>query len=419
MNLKDHRSGNRLIHFWNEAKRRKVLRVISLYAAAAFVILEFTSIIVEPLHLPAWTMLVLIILLTVIFIVTAVFSWIYDITPDGIRRTDPPGSEEHQRWADERAAQKKKEEEDDQRSWFVRNKVLKRYLIPLMVISVLLAGFLLKDKIFAQRVRVSRVARIHLAKANQYVRNRADIEMVKQELDMALEIAPHYDSAIFAYSQVYRVEGDTLKWKKMLKQTINFNPSYSMAWNNLAAIAFIEDSIDLAMEYTIKAVENDPANSAAAYNIASLCHDKGLYDQALMLYRKAISADTTFAQAYSALGYLYNEMNRPVEAIMTLDKSLKLAPLSPYNYLIYKNLAEAHYLLEQYDKAFGYLEQSRELEPDFPETVKCYARYYEVTGDIAQSIAHWRKYLVMETDSNMINQASLHLDSLKFLDSPK
>jgi tetratricopeptide (TPR) repeat protein len=186
-----------------------------------------------------------------------------------------------------------------------------------------------------------------------------------------------------------------------------------MAWNNLAAIAFLQDSTDLAMEYTIHAVESDPTNTAAAFNAATLCHDKGLFDQALTLYRKAIDIDTTFAAAYSALGSLYNDMKRPVEAIVTLDRSLVLAPLSPYNYLIYKNLAEAHYLLKQYDKAFGYLEQSKELEPDYPETQMCYARYYEATGDIPQSISHWQKYLVMETDSILLAKANLHLDSLK------
>jgi len=413
MNFKDHKSGSRLIHFWNELKRRKVLRVISVYAAAAFVILEFTSIIVDPLNLPFWTMKALIILLTIVFIITAVFSWIFDITPEGIRRTEPPGSEEHKKWKEEQAARREKEDAEAQRSWFARNKILKRYLIPLAVLGILLTGYIFKDKIFDKRVRVRREARMHLAKANQFIRNRADMDLIRQELDLALKIAPHYDSAHFAYSQVHRVEGDTLKWKKKLKQTLKFNPSYAMAWNNLAAIAFLQDSIDLAMEYTIHAVESDPTNTAAAFNAASLCHDKGLHDQALILYRKAIAIDSTFAAAYSALGSLYNDMKRPVEAIVTLDKSLQLAPLSPHNFLIYKNLAEAHYLLKQYDKAFGYLEQSKELEPDFPETQKCYARYYEATGDISQSISHWQKYLVMETDSNLLRMASFHLDSLK------
>jgi hypothetical protein len=47
---------NKLSQFWQELKRRKVLRVITVYAAAAFVILELLSIIIEPLRLPDWTL---------------------------------------------------------------------------------------------------------------------------------------------------------------------------------------------------------------------------------------------------------------------------------------------------------------------------------------------------------------------------
>lgn len=38
-------SPNKLSLFWQELKRRKVVRVITVYAAAAFVILELTDIV--------------------------------------------------------------------------------------------------------------------------------------------------------------------------------------------------------------------------------------------------------------------------------------------------------------------------------------------------------------------------------------
>ena len=54
---------NKLSQFWHELKRRKVVRVITVYAAAAFVVLELVSIIVEPLKLPEWLLPVVIVLL--------------------------------------------------------------------------------------------------------------------------------------------------------------------------------------------------------------------------------------------------------------------------------------------------------------------------------------------------------------------
>lgn len=74
--------------FWEELKRRKVVRVITVYAAAAYVILELTTMIVEPLGLPAWTINFVLVLLFIGFIITALISWIYDFTSDGIKKTE-------------------------------------------------------------------------------------------------------------------------------------------------------------------------------------------------------------------------------------------------------------------------------------------------------------------------------------------
>jgi len=83
-------STNKISQFWQELKRRKVVRVITVYAAAAFVILELVSIIVEPLKLPEWLLPVVIVLLCIGFIIAVILSWIYDVHPEGgIVKTDP------------------------------------------------------------------------------------------------------------------------------------------------------------------------------------------------------------------------------------------------------------------------------------------------------------------------------------------
>ncbi|MEN8227354.1 MAG: hypothetical protein ABFS38_04305 [Bacteroidota bacterium] len=74
---------NRLSQFWLELKRRKVVRVITVYAATAFVILELTDIVAPSLGLPDWTLNFIIILLCAGFIIAAIISWIYDIHPEG------------------------------------------------------------------------------------------------------------------------------------------------------------------------------------------------------------------------------------------------------------------------------------------------------------------------------------------------
>ncbi len=80
----------RLSQFWQELKRRNVVRIITVYAGAAFVIIELINNITEPLRLPEWTPTLVIVLLAIGFPIVIIFSWIYDVHPDGgLVKTEP------------------------------------------------------------------------------------------------------------------------------------------------------------------------------------------------------------------------------------------------------------------------------------------------------------------------------------------
>ena len=59
------------------------MRVITVYAAVAFVILQLIEILAPSLRLPEWTMNLILVLLIVGFIITVIVSWVYDATPEG------------------------------------------------------------------------------------------------------------------------------------------------------------------------------------------------------------------------------------------------------------------------------------------------------------------------------------------------
>ena len=79
-------SSNTVSQFWQELKRRKVVRRNMVYAASGFVILELVSIVAEPLGLPDGTLRVIFILLCIGFVISLNLSWFYDFTPDGLER---------------------------------------------------------------------------------------------------------------------------------------------------------------------------------------------------------------------------------------------------------------------------------------------------------------------------------------------
>ena len=80
--------GNKLSQFWQELKRRKVIHVIVVYATAAFVIIELVNNVYETLNLPEWTPALTLIILAIGFPLAIIFSWIYDITIKGIKKTE-------------------------------------------------------------------------------------------------------------------------------------------------------------------------------------------------------------------------------------------------------------------------------------------------------------------------------------------
>lgn len=88
---------NNLSNFWQELKRRKVVRVITVYAASAFMILELVDIISEPFGLPEWTVKFVVIFLVIGLIISVLLSWIYDIHPGkGIIKTKSTDNAEEQ-----------------------------------------------------------------------------------------------------------------------------------------------------------------------------------------------------------------------------------------------------------------------------------------------------------------------------------
>jgi TolB-like protein/Tfp pilus assembly protein PilF len=80
---------NKLSQLWHELKRRRVIHVIIVYATAAFVIIELVGNVYESLQLPDWTPTLVILLIVIGFPFAIIFSWIYDVTLKGIKKTEP------------------------------------------------------------------------------------------------------------------------------------------------------------------------------------------------------------------------------------------------------------------------------------------------------------------------------------------
>ena len=72
--------------FLGELGRRNVIRVGFAYAIVAWLVIQVADIVLETIGAPAWVMQTLMLLLALGFVVTAIFAWAYEVTPEGIKR---------------------------------------------------------------------------------------------------------------------------------------------------------------------------------------------------------------------------------------------------------------------------------------------------------------------------------------------
>ena len=69
---------------FNELKRRNVFRVVGAYLVMSWLLLQVADVVLDAFNVPDWTFRFLIIALAIGLVPAAVFSWVFEMTPDGI-----------------------------------------------------------------------------------------------------------------------------------------------------------------------------------------------------------------------------------------------------------------------------------------------------------------------------------------------
>jgi hypothetical protein len=76
--------------FIQELRRRRVFRVAAACAVVAFVVAQVADIFFPGLGLPPWSLRLVLVVLILGFPASLIFAWIFDITHEGVVRTEGP-----------------------------------------------------------------------------------------------------------------------------------------------------------------------------------------------------------------------------------------------------------------------------------------------------------------------------------------
>ena len=94
------REGMKPRNFFAELKRRHVYRAAIAYAVVAWLLTQVATQVLPFFEIPNWAVRLVVLLLIIGFPVALVLAWAFDLTPEGIRRTDDVGSNEYGlRWS--------------------------------------------------------------------------------------------------------------------------------------------------------------------------------------------------------------------------------------------------------------------------------------------------------------------------------
>src|SRR5438309_9102834 len=75
-------------NFFGELKRRNVYKVAVAYAVVSWLLIQIATQVFPFFEIPNWAVRLVIVLLILGFPVALILSWAFDITPEGIKRTD-------------------------------------------------------------------------------------------------------------------------------------------------------------------------------------------------------------------------------------------------------------------------------------------------------------------------------------------
>ncbi|KPJ97231.1 MAG: hypothetical protein AMS20_17275, partial [Gemmatimonas sp. SG8_28] len=75
-----------------ELKRRQVFKVAAVYGAVAFALVQAADIAFPRIGLPDWTVTFMVALAACGLPIAIVLAWALEMTPDGVKKTDPAKS---------------------------------------------------------------------------------------------------------------------------------------------------------------------------------------------------------------------------------------------------------------------------------------------------------------------------------------
>jgi TolB-like protein/Flp pilus assembly protein TadD len=410
-------------NFFAELKRRNVYKVAIAYAVVAWLLMQVASQIFPFFEIPNWAVRLVVLLLVIGFPVAVILAWAFELTPEGIKRT-----------------------EDVDLSKSVRRKTGRKldfFIIGvlLLVIAILVFQRLrpnvspavsssleksiavlpfdnlseekanayfadgMQDEILTKLASVGDLKVISRKSTAKYKSTPEDLKTVARELGVATVLEGSVQRAgdrVRVNVQLLDTHTDTHLWAK----------SYDRDLKDVFAVeSEVAQEIADALQAKLSPSQSNalaaaPTRDPEAYDLflkgeyeehqAESALNGELFDRAEAFYRQALARDPNFALAYARLAY--SELNRHwfisnltsaelAEVKSNIDRSLAIAPASPDAHL--SQALFYYWGYRDYDSALRALDRAVELQPSNSSSRTARAAIYRRRGEWKRALAEF------------------------------
>jgi len=80
--------------FFGELKRRNVIRLAGLYLVGAWLVVQVAGTVLPMFGAPEWLPRTIVVLLAIGFVPAVIFSWVFELTPEGLKRDEDVAPEQ-------------------------------------------------------------------------------------------------------------------------------------------------------------------------------------------------------------------------------------------------------------------------------------------------------------------------------------
>jgi adenylate cyclase len=204
--------------------------------------------------------------------------------------------------------------------------------------------------------------------------------------------------------------GDHLKAREHFTQATKLDPDYVIAWTMLAWIHFVEvrmgwskspaESVKRSLELAQKASALSEYQAPLHSLMGQIYFIQGQYENAIAEGERSIGLDPNNSRSHALLAQTLRFAGKPEEAIVHINKAMRLEPYYPVWFLI--NLAGPYEQLGRYEEAIAILEVAleRALQGEFPPLFihEWLAIHYGRLDRMEEARAHAEEMLKIKPD---------------------